>query len=134
MTLHRYLPRFDPISIYNLRLSDLPVAEKGILICKDSARRPSGEGYCVFADEEAAAEALKRDNASMGHRWAWSWADAFLILISDGSTFFSPFSYSSCYSVSVHCAPALGQVRGGWEGGRDTAGGTGWKGRGGEIP
>ena len=61
-------------------------------------------------------------------------ADAFLILISDGSTFFSPFSYSSCYSVSVHCAPALGQVRGGWEGGRDTAGGTGWRGRGGEIP
>ena len=50
----------------------LPMAEKGILICKDSARRPSGEGYCVFADEEAALEALKKDNASMGHRLAWS--------------------------------------------------------------
>merc|ERR1719430_1702615 len=48
---------------------ELPVAEKGILICKDSNRRPSGEGYCVFTDEEAAAEALKRDNASMGHRY-----------------------------------------------------------------
>ena len=48
--------------------SELPVAEKGILICKDRNSRPSGEGYCVFADEEAAAEALKRDNASMGHR------------------------------------------------------------------
>ena len=45
------------------------MAEKGILICKDSARRPSGEGYCVFADEEAALEALKKDNASMGHRY-----------------------------------------------------------------
>jgi len=48
---------------------ELPVAEKGILICKDSNRRPSGEGYCVFADEESAKEALKRDNASMGHRY-----------------------------------------------------------------
>jgi len=48
---------------------ELPVAEKGILICKDSNRRPSGEGYCVFADEESATEALKRDNASMGHRY-----------------------------------------------------------------
>jgi len=52
---------------------ELPVAEKGILICKDSNRRPSGEGYCVFADEESAKEALKRDNASMGHRWASNW-------------------------------------------------------------
>ena len=35
--------------------------------------------------------------------------------------------------MSVHCAPALGQVRGGWEGGRDTGGGV-WMGRGGKIP
>ena len=59
--------------IFNFWFSELPVAEKGILICKDSNRRPSGEGYCVFTDEEAAAEALKRDNASMGHRWASNW-------------------------------------------------------------
>jgi len=50
----------------------LAVAEKGVLICKDSNRRPSGEGYCVFVDEEAVAEALKRDNASMGHRLVWA--------------------------------------------------------------
>jgi len=48
----------------------LAVAEKGVLICKDSNRRPSGEGYCVFVDEEAVAEALKRDNASMGHSYS----------------------------------------------------------------
>ena len=60
-------------SIFHPCFSELLVAEKGILICKDSNRRPSGEGYCVFADEESAKEALKRDNASMGHRWASNW-------------------------------------------------------------
>lgn len=72
MTFHFFCSGLcsDPISIDYVWLSDLPVAEKGILICKDSHRRPSGEGYCVFADEETVAEALKKDNASMGHRWA----------------------------------------------------------------
>ena len=60
------------ILFYNFLLSGLAVAEKGVLICKDSNRRPSGEGYCVFVDEEAVAEALKRDNASMGHRLVWA--------------------------------------------------------------
>ena len=70
------------------------MAEKGILICKDSARRPSGEGYCVFADEEAALEALKKDNASMGHRLAWSEG----LIISNpfrSIRLLFPFSYSS---------------------------------------
>ena len=68
----RRFRNFPQILFYNFLLSGLAVAEKGVLICKDSNRRPSGEGYCVFVDEEAATEALKRDNASMGHRLVWA--------------------------------------------------------------
>merc|ERR1719167_290655 len=40
----------------------LAVAEKGVLICKDSNRRPSGEGYCVFVDEEALKAKRRSEN------------------------------------------------------------------------
>ena len=99
------------------------MAEKGILICKDSARRPSGEGYCVFADEEAALEALKKDNASMGHRLAWS----------EGLNISNPFRsirllFPFSYSSATACQSTVSQLQARYGVGGKDVGGCGRRG------
>ena len=78
-----------------------------MLICKDSNRRPSGEGYCVFVDEEAVTEALKRDNASMGHRLVW--AGGLCLILIDVSIF--PFPLVTAVTATVAtCESTVSQL------------------------
>ena len=80
-----------------------------MLICKDSNRRPSGEGYCVFADEEAVAEALKRDNASMGHRLVWAGGLRPCLILIDVSIF--PFPLVTAVTATVAtCESTVSQL------------------------
>ena len=100
---------FLQILFCNFLLSGLAVAEKGVLICKDSNRRPSGEGYCVFVDEEAVAEALKRDNASMGHRLVCAGGLRPCLILIDVSIF--PFPLVTAVTATVAtCESTVSQL------------------------